>query len=353
MRTNWALALIFMGGSMAGAVWLAARPHGALEPQRLQICATISPLADWAREVGGADARVYLLVDGYKDPHHFEPTVSDAVRVSASRALLASGLGLDPWAEQLVEHAGKGAALEYIDASQWIQPLKLSAREIEINPGSAANQNGGAESFANTPDAQTVPRAVRDAADALRHAHGHNHGGDVDPHFWHDPRRAMQVVAHLVQEFGRFDPAHKDAYVARGEICLGKLKALDARVEAAAKKIPAGTRVVTFHDAYGYLFERLHVKVAAVVQTSPGVEPSLKDCAEALRVMREIKQPAIFKEPASSERAIDMIAHEMKIEHIALLDPLDNGDSPVGRDYFERMEHNIATLESVWTEEKR
>lgn len=342
MRVNWALTLILIGGFSAGAVWLAARPHGAIETRGLQICATISPLADWAREVGGGDARVYLLVDGYKDPHHFEPSVSDAVRVSASRALLASGLGLDPWAERLVERAGKGAALEYIDASQWIQPLKLTAREIEISPGSAEK----------TPDAQPVPRAVRDAADALRRAHGHIHGGDVDPHFWHDPRRAMQVVAHLVEEFGRFDPEHKEAYAARGEICLGKLKALDARVEAAAKKIPPGTRVVTFHDAYGYLFERLHVKVAAVVQTSPGVEPSLKDCSEALRVMREIKQPAIFKEPASSERAIEMIAREMRIERIALLDPLDNGASPVGRDYFERMEHNIATLESIWPENK-
>src|SRR5207247_278442 len=151
----------------------------------------------WAREVGGDDARVVLLVDGYKDPHHFEPAVIDAVRVSASRALIAVGLGLDPWAPKLVENAHKGDALEYINAGAWIQPRKLTDRTIEIHA------HEGEEA----------------------HEHHHEHGSD-DPHYWQDPRRAMEVVRHLGEEFGRLDPPRKDAYARRAAACLEKLKTL-------------------------------------------------------------------------------------------------------------------------------
>ncbi len=308
--------VIVLAAVAAGIFQIAGRRDPEPAKANMQVCATIAPLADWAREVAGDDIRVVLLVDGYKDPHHFEPVVIDAVRVSASRALLAAGLGLDPWAEKLVENAGKGAALEFIDAGAWVKARKLSARMI----GAHVHAGGAGHS----------------------HKHDHDHG--EDPHYWQDPRRAMEVVRRLGEEFGRLDPGRKDAYAKRAADYIAKLKELDEQTEAAARKIPPGTQAVVFHDAYGYLFERMGVKVAAVVQGSPGVEPSLRDCAEALRVMREIGQQVIFKEPSSSQRAIDMIAQDLKISRTAVLDPLDNGDSPVGKNYLERMAHNIRTV---------
>ena len=91
----------------------------------------------------------------------------------------------------------------------------------------------------------------------------------------------------------------------------------------------------------------MHINVAAVVQVSPGVEPSLKDCAEALDAMRAINQRVVFKEPSGSDRAIETIAAELGITQIEILDPLDNVDSPVGKTYVERMKHNIETLEKA------
>ena len=160
----------------------------------------------------------------------------------------------------------------------------------------------------------------------------------------------MTVAKHIADELSKLDPTHKEGYEKRLKECLERLTSLDERIEAVAKKIPAGTQIVTFHDAYGYLFERLHVNVAAVVQVSPGVEPSLKDCTEAIEAMRAIKQKVIFTEPAGSDRAIETIAKELKITRKEILDPLDNEFSPVGKDYFERMTHNISVLEKTLAE---
>ncbi len=290
---------------------------------RLQLCATISPLADWVREVAGEDADVYCLVNGSKDPHHFEPSPQDAVRVTTSRALFSIGLDLDEWADKLVQNSGRGEKLVLFETGEWITPRKLEFHEITI---------------------QGAPKPGVKVEDE------HHHHGNGDPHYWHDPKRAIVVVARVAAELSKIDPAHKIGYEQRAMKCGLKLTALDERIEAVAKKLPANKQIVTFHDAYGYLFERLHVNVAAVVQVSPGVEPSLKDCAEAIHAMRAIKQTVVFTEPAGSDLAIEKIGKELGIKRMEILDPLDNEASPVGKNYFERMTHNINTLEKTLIE---
>ncbi len=321
MRMGGVLAVVGVAVLLGAIIWLGSKSSIQPSPGRMQLCATISPLADWVREVAGEDADVHCLVDGSKDPHHFEPSPQDAVRVSASRAVFSVGLDLDEWADKLVANAGRGDKLVLFETGSWITPRKLEVHQIEIH---------GAPKTDGTHDEE-----------------GHHHNGG-DPHYWHDPRRAITVVTHMADELIKLDPVHKSGYETRKENCLKKLAALDDRIELAAKKIPAGKQIVTFHDAYGYLFERLHVSVAAVVQVSPGVEPTLKDCTEAIHAMQEIKQNVVFTEPAGSDRAIETIAKALGITHTEILDPLDNEYSPVGKNYFERMTHNIETLEKAF-----
>ena len=321
MRMGGVLGVAAIAIVLGLGIFLFSKKPDSADSGRVQLCATISPLADWVREVAGDDADVHCLVDGSKDPHHFEPSPQDAVRVSASRAIFSIGLDLDEWADKLVENAGRGDKLVLFETGTWITPRKLEIHEIAIH-GTA------------NPDAKK----------AEEHHH-HEHGGD--PHYWHDPKLAMTVVSRIAGELSKIDSAHKAGYEKRRDACLAKLKTLDDRIEAAAKKMPAGKQIVTFHDAYGYIFERLHIHVAAVVQVSPGVEVSLKDCTEAIAAMRAIKQNVVFKEPAGSDRAIEIIGKELGIARVEILDPLDNEDSPVGKNYFERMQHNIEILEKT------
>ena len=315
MRMGSAFAAVVAAVAIGIGIWSVSRPASA-PSAKLQLCATVAPLADWLREVGGEDAEVHCLVDGSKDPHHFEPSPQDAQRVSSARAVFAVGLDLDPWVEPFVKNAGRGDKLVLFKTGDWITPRKFEHHEIEIG---------------------------------AHHEEEHQQGGP-DPHYWQDPRRAMSVVSRMADELIKLDPTHTRNYASRRDACLDKLKALDELNESAAKLIPKDQRLVTFHDAYGYLFERLHVHIAAVVQVTPGVEPTLKDCTEALGAMRQIKQSVIFKEPSGSDRAIEIIARELGITKIEILDPLDNELSSVGKNYFERMKHNITILARTLTD---
>ncbi|HEY3323610.1 MAG TPA: metal ABC transporter substrate-binding protein [Planctomycetota bacterium] len=295
-----ATAIVFVVLLVLFARGTPSSPHPAAS--KLQVSATIFPLADWLHEIGGPDLDVHLLVSGGANPHHFEPGIQDVSQITRSRAVFTVGLGLDPWAPKLAANAGN---IPVIETGTWITPRKLSAHEKEHDDG-----------------------------------HGH---GDFDPHYWLDPQRAMIVVKQMAEELGKLDSAHMAAFTQRAEAYVQKLKELDVEVQTAAKSVPAGAQLVSFHDAFGYLFARLNIAVAAAIQSSPGVEPSTRDVAEALRRMKEIGQKTVFVEPMSSTRTAVLIAQELG-GNTAVLDPMDSQLGADGKTYIERLRYDVQVL---------
>jgi len=243
------------------------------------------------------------------------------VELSHAKAVFAVGLGLDAWAEHLVKNSGQGERLAYFVTGDWIKPRKIGETTITVHAkeGAAKDPHAG--------DEEEEPHAI----------------GDNDPHYWLDPARAIIVVTRMTDELAKIDPAHSGDYKHRAEEYIQKLKALDADVQQKAHSIPAGKQLVTFHDAYGYLLERLGVKLAAVVQVSPGVEPSPRDVADAFRIMRSIGQRMVFKEPAESATAVATIARELGGE-VLVLDPMDTEISESGKTYLERLHGDLQVL---------
>lgn len=296
------------------------------QTNKLQVAATIFPLADWLREVAGPDADVYCLVGNGQNPHHFQPSVKDVTRVSQAKALFAIGLELDPWAQTLSANVGTGVTLHL--AGDWVAPMKMhEAKEIEIH-------------------GKAVPTAVHDQDDDDHNGDGdehHHHHGSLDPHVWLDPARAILSVKKMSEILGRLDPAHSDVYTQRAEAYVQKLQALNDQIEALKAKIPANMEIVTFHDAYGYLLARLNIKIAAVVQVSPGVEPSARDVAEAVQTMKTLGQRVVFREPGSNTAATEEIAKELGAK-VETLDPIEMETSETGTSYVERMRHDLTAI---------
>ncbi|MGD0094530.1 MAG: metal ABC transporter substrate-binding protein [Planctomycetota bacterium] len=303
------------------------RPDG---PRKLEVAATIFPLADWLREVGGPDVEVHCLVSGGKNPHHFEPAIGDAVVVARARALFAAGLGLDEWAERLAANSGRGAELAFFETGSWIAPRAFQAGQTGVVPLPAGE---------GAPGPAAPHRAEGVEVEAV-HEHAH---GNWDPHYWLDPLRASTVVVRMAGELGKLDPVHRDGYQQRCAAYVEKLKALNDEVAALARATPSGAQLVTFHDAYGYLLERLGIGLPAVIQSSPGVEPSVRDVGAALRILKQTGQRAVFHEPADSGVAVQTIARELGLE-VEVLDPLDTEASSAGKTYLERVRHDLKVL---------
>jgi zinc transport system substrate-binding protein len=292
----------------------------------LKIAATIFPLADWLKEIGGEHVEVYCLVSGAANPHHFEPTLRDTARISKMTALFSIGLELDPWAEKLVRSAGD--SIELLETGTWITPRKFGSK-LTIGTEAECHE-------------------CKDHEPKHEHAHTHESGG-VDPHYWHDPVRVKTVVARLALELARLDPAHASDYQTRATAYQLRLEGLNQTVADAAKSIPKNSRLVVFHDAYGYLFERLNIALAAVIQTTPGIEPSLKNISEAVRVLKDIKQTVVFKEPQDNALAVERVAQEVGAR-VDILDPMDSVVGVQNADkngYIERFNENLLRLKKA------
>ncbi|MCW8132615.1 MAG: zinc ABC transporter substrate-binding protein [Planctomycetota bacterium] len=312
-------AMIF--GLLAGLAFLSGGCGGGKPPAasgRLKVCASIFPVHEWAKDVAGPDADVYLLEGGGGDPHNFSPSMKDIGEIARARALLVVGLGLDPWSTRAVESNGE-TKVELLRVGEWVERRAVGA--------------GKAEEGHDHHD-----HAHHD------HDHGHAHGEpDIheDPHVWLDPNRAAKITERLGEEFARMDPAHAEGYRARAKAAAEALRALATELAEAAKPV-RGKKVLTLHDAYGYLFDLCGIELAGVLQVNPHLEPSAQDLTNATAQLRAIGQKVVFSEP-QKEGTAKVLAETVGGTQ-AMLDPLELRQSPAGKTYAERLRYNVRTL---------
>ena len=89
------------------AAFPACAPPGDQRGQRptLQVVASLFPLYDFARAVGGQKARVSLLLPPGVEPHSFEPTPGDILKIDEADIFVYTGSFMEPWAAAIIPGA--------------------------------------------------------------------------------------------------------------------------------------------------------------------------------------------------------------------------------------------------------
>ncbi|HPA16981.1 MAG TPA: zinc ABC transporter substrate-binding protein [Verrucomicrobiae bacterium] len=213
---------------------------------------------------------------------------------------------------------------------------------------------GGMESFLDKVIAQRPGLKVIDASlgiEFIRGAggDGHEHGtGGVNPHVWVSPELAIRQVRNIAEGLATIDPARAGDYRANADVYVGKLEALRSRMRVELGPF-LGRRVVTFHETFPYFAREFGLEIAAVVQRDPGTEPSPKELAETIDLVRSAKVGAVFAEPQYPMAGAEAVRRETGVK-LGLLDPVVTGpDSPPeARDaYLRAMERNLSVLKET------
>lgn len=212
-------------------------------PGTIAVVATTTQMQDIARNVGGSRVHVVGILRPNVDPHDFEPTPSSVTALAHATLVVESGAGLDAWADQLVEAAGSGAP-------------------------------------------------VFDAAAGLS-LRGH------DPHWWGDPVLVERVATALAHRLGEVDPGHRAAYARNGARYVRHLAHMDAANRRLLAQVPpADRKLVTNHDAFGYLAAHYRIRVvgSVVPALSSAAQPSAQDVASLIERIRAQHVRAVFTE---------------------------------------------------------
>jgi zinc transport system substrate-binding protein len=165
-------------------------------------------------------------------------------------------------------------------------------------------------------------------------AHGAN------PHIWLDPQQALLQAKHIRCALVRTDPQHAAVYRANATRFLAELWRLDREI---ATEVDGWRqrRFIAFHPAWVYFARRYGLEQAAVIERSPGREPSPKELTAIVETARRIGARAIFAEPQFSPKAAEAIARESGAR-VLVLDPL--GSSLEDRSYLAMIRFNVAQL---------
>ena len=282
-----------VGRRFAAAVAMLVAGPG-LAQQKVDIAASTTVLADLARNVGGDHVNVVSLVGPNGDIHSYVPSPADAKNLADAKLVILNGLGLEGSTAQFMRSAAKGAKV--LVASDGITPLRL--------------------------------------------------GNSPDPHAWQSVANAKTYVANIRDALIAVDPADKSVFEANAAVYLRQLDALDAEVKAAIATIPPQRRkLVTTHDAFGYLGTAYGVEFIAPHGVSTEAEASARDVAQIIAQIRAQKIPAVFLENVTDPRLLARIAHESgaRISGTLYSDALTDANGPAPT-YVEMMRHNVKEL---------
>jgi zinc/manganese transport system substrate-binding protein len=276
---------------------LAASAAPLRAQDRLNVVASFSILGDFVKNVGGERVDVTTLVGSDGDVHVYAPAPADARKIADAKLLIINGLGLEGWLPRLLQASGGKAAI--ITATKGIAPLKL--------------------------------------------------GSDADPHAWQSVANAKIYVANIRDALAAAAPADAEVFRKQAETYLAKLDVLDREVRQAVRQIPESHRkVISTHDAFGYLASTYGIRFIAPLGVSTESEASARDIAGIITQIKTEKIPAVFLENISDVRLIQRISAETgaKVGGTLFSDSLtgEKGDAPT---YIDMVRHNIKVLTSA------
>lgn len=231
--------------------------------EKLPVVTSFSILADMVHQVGGEHIQITNMVGPDADAHTYEPTPDDAKALLKAKLIIKNGLGFEPWLDRLVTSTGTQALL--ISASHGVIPRSLDE------------------------DGETIP----------------------DPHAWHNLANTELYIANITKALIAADPANKADYQRNSQVYLKQIYALLAEAKAKLGSLPPGNRkIVTSHDAFGYLGQAYGIDFMAPQGLSTEREPSAAEVAALITQIRQAKVKAVFMENIKDARLLKQIAAE-------------------------------------------
>lgn len=173
--------------------------------------------------------------------------------------------------------------------------------------------------------------------------------GEIDPHLWHDVTNVKAYVELIAESLSGVDPSGAHEYRAGADKYIDQLGQLDVHVRETIASIPKERRkLVTTHDAFGYLAAAYDIEIAGFVTPHPASEPSLLDRQRLSNTIEEFKIPAVFIEPNLMARSSTLteVAEDAGVQVCQIY---ADSFGPEVNSYLELMEFNAASLKRCLT----
>ena len=273
--------------------------------EKIPVAASIFPVADMVKQVGGDYVEVISVIPPGASPHTYEPKPSVLKRISSVKIFFMIGAGLEYWNEKFVKNTG--GRLMKVVLSDGVDLI----HEKERHHGEKAGKPHSEDTFAN-------------------------------PHIWLDVEIAKSMVKRIVAALASLDNGHALYYEERGNKYITELDSLDRTIYKETEKFKI-RKYVSFHPAWEYFARRYGIESAGVIESVPGKSPTP---LEIKRIVENIKihgVRAVFAEPQFNPKVAEVIAREAGIK-VLMLDPMGGPGIKERESYIDIMKYNLKVL---------
>jgi len=288
------LSVLILFVLLCPQVW-ATEEMPAAETGRLRVLTSFYPVYIMAlnviKDVPGVS--VENLTSGVTGcAHDYSLTVGDMKKISSSHIFITSGAGMESFTDKV---AGRYPGLKIVALAEGITLIRTEA-------------------------------------------------GRDNPHVWVSVSNAITEVDNLANAMASLDPAHALQYRKNGDDYISKLEALRLKMSLELAGY-AGSKIVTFHEAFPYFAREFGLEIVGAVAREPGSVSSPKELAAVVEMAKRSSAKAIFSEPQYPATEAQIISRETGIK-VYLLDPAVTGPNEPDA-YIRIMENNLKTLKEA------
>lgn len=306
-RTILTVAMGLGASALAGA---RRERTGSAQSDPIQIAVSTGVLADIVANVAGDRAEVSAVMPASADPHTWEASPQDIVRVQEMDTFIWMGANL----ERFIESGGWRRAVQDAGLAQLqlADHLELIVRDVVIDHG--------------------------DHTHDLR---------DGDPHVWLDPVKVVEMISVIRDHLIVLDPAGGADYTAQAQDYSTRITEIHEAYLTGFAPIPTDARkLVVFHDAFSYFAARYEFAIVGVVIDNPGEDPSANEIATLIDTIEREQVPVVFKEPQFNAAILDAVAAETGV---AIAELITDAFADRASSYEELLRFNLESITSNLT----
>ena len=254
------------------------------EDGKTQVVCTLFPYYDFARQIGGDDVDVTLVVPAGRETHSFEPTPMDVIRISQADVFIYNGGESEQWVADILDAAGEDipCVLSMMDAAE------LHEEELVEGMQGGASAHGHHDHDEDEDDGEEI---------------------EYDEHIWTSPVTAMALCRAITDGLCQADPDHADSFRARLANYLAALETLDGTFR---QIVAEGSRdLLVFGDRFPLLYfcKEYDLDYRAAFHGCAGdTEPSLATLKYLIDLVGAEHIPVVYTIELSSQKVANAIA---------------------------------------------
>ena len=256
------------------------------EDDKLIVAVGITPLKNFAEEIGGKNIEVSVMIPPGYSPSNYAPSPAEMRKLSEADIYLSLGM-----------------------------------------PAERTNILPKLNSFNNKIDLLRLDKLVNEKYSPRKFSNG-----GLDPHLWLSPNRVKYIVEIIAEKFAELDSEHKSYYMTRSKEYLNKLNDMDNYISEKLENLKT-KYIIIYHPVLGYLTEEYGLEMKAIEKNGKKATP--KRLTEIINLAKKENIKTIFRQSTIDSKQTKVIADEINGKTVQI--------NPLSENYIKNMKR-IADL---------